>query len=117
MKINWQYDSGQENNPESANRFAVDNLTVGFRQGEFYIRLGDAVILLSPQVMKKLLYDLEIFISVWEKEHGKIKSVDDRDKKKAESVPKRVLKSLYKSHKVSQRLISINTARKKSHPG
>lgn len=91
---------------------SVDNCTVGHNSAEMYIRLGDVVIVLPPQAMKKLTQDLKQSIDKWEAEHGRIKG----KKEKQQSVPRKVIKALYKSRKVSRNLVSINTKRRKHLP-
>ncbi len=77
-----------------------------------YIKLDDNVIILPPKVAKKLQLQLKDTLSEYEEKHGKIKKVSHKRRVK-ESVPRRVIRELYKSRKVSSKLVSINTKKRK----
>ena len=100
---------------EDGGRIEIDRITVGHNQAEIFIRIADRTIILPPAAGKQLLLELGRKISTWENEHGKIKTAKDRTKKR-ESVPKKVLKELYKSRKIGSKLISINTGKRKHLP-
>lgn len=94
----------------------INRLTVGHNSAEMYIHLGDRVILLSPSAAKKMVNDLKSAVSTWEETNGPIDQYPDGKTKRTESVAKKALKTLYKSRKISSKLISINTSRKKRFP-
>ena len=118
LKVEWS--SGKE--PESLKpvqekgekKIDVDRISVGFNNAEMYLKFSEAVIFLTPAAAKRLRDDLENSVTNWETEHGRIKP--KRGKKREDSVPKRVLKSLYKSKKVGSKMISINTGKRKHLP-
>jgi len=85
-------------------KIEVNHVTVGCNSAEFYIKFGDVVIFLPPTAAKRLLLELQ-----------KLPLPKDAYKR-PESVSKKILKALYKSHKVTKTLISINTNRRKKLP-
>ena len=94
----------------------IKRLSVGHNYAEMYINLGDSVVLLSPPAAKKMMSDLKDAVTAWEKANGPIAKDSDRKGKRSESIAKKALKTLYKSRKISSKLISINTSRKKRLP-
>ena len=100
---------------EKAMKSQINRISVGHNSAEIFLRFGDKTVILPPAAGKKLNIDLARAVSNWEKEHGTIR--DDKSKrKKKETVPKKVLKELYKSRKVGSKLISINTGKRKHLP-
>ncbi len=94
----------------------VKHMSIGHNRAEMYINLGEAVILLAPSAAKKMMTDLQEAVTAWEKVNGTIKPDSDRKRKGSESTAKKALKSLYKSRRVTSKLLSINTSRKKHIP-
>jgi hypothetical protein len=85
----------------------AETLTLGFNPGEIYLRFGDVVIVVPPSTAKQLIADL------------KLQHLPDDPKpleKRVESVPKRVIRALFKSRKVNKSLVSVNTGRRKKLP-
>ena len=73
---------------------------------------------MPPSAAKKLFVDLSNNIQNYEAENGKIKAFSSKHKKSKTGQPlTNMLKSLYKSRKVSKRMISVNTRRKKPPAG
>ena len=87
-------------------------ISVGFRNSEVYIRLGEQTIILPPSAAKKLTSDLAENIKVFEADNGVVKMPKSKKSKSGHSLPK-LLKSLYKSRRVTKKLVSVNTSRKK----
>jgi len=83
--------------------FEAKRAMVGSRAGEFYLKLEDYVIILPPPAAKALAVELK-------------KLLPPDPPRREESVPKKVIKALYKSRKVTKSLISINTGRRKKLP-
>ncbi|NQT34012.1 hypothetical protein HQ587_02385 [bacterium] len=119
MKVQYSSSEPESKTPdksESGKAIEVDRISVGHNSAEMYIKFGETIVILPPGPAKKLLEDLKQAMRKWESEHGKLPDVKDRKKKRRESVPKRVLKELYKSRKVGSKLISINTRKRKHLP-
>ena len=119
MKVQYTSSEQKSKTPdksESGKAIEVNRISVGHSSAEMYIRFGETIIILPPGPTKKLLEDLRQVMQKWESEHGKLPDAKDRKKKRRESVPKRVLKELYKSRKVGSKLISINTSKRKHLP-
>lgn len=91
--------------------YTVDRISVGHTYAELYLRFGDGIIVLTPSVAKKMTLDLMEAISRYEDEHGDIRM---KPKKAKESLPRKIVKSLYKSRRVSSKLVSVNTRKRKS---
>lgn len=98
-----------ENKPEKSSGFTIDNISVGHNNNETYLKMGDYVVILPPQSAKRMALELKNHIQHYEKEHGKIAE----PVKKSESLPKKIIKALYKSHKVAPKLTSVNTQKRK----
>jgi len=119
VKITWS--NSETLKPEASHksedggRIEIDRITVGHNQAEIFIRIADRTIILPPAAGKRLLLELGRKINEWENEHGKIKTAKDSSKKR-ETVPKKVLKELYKSRKIGSKLITINTGKRKHLP-
>ncbi|MDP8238290.1 MAG: hypothetical protein P9X24_04290 [Candidatus Hatepunaea meridiana] len=117
MKIKWE--TPKERLPETEpinkpeKKASMHGVTVGHNQAEMFIRFGDATIILPPEAAKEFYNDLQTVILDWEEEYGKIPKLKEKKKRKRESVPKRVLKELYRSKKIGSKLISINTSKRK----
>lgn len=94
----------------------VKSIKVGHNNAEIYIKLGEAVVTLPPSSAKKMVADLKRAVEAWEAEHGTIDSGLPKKRPKRESSAKRVIKALYKSRKVSSKLVSVNTSRRKHLP-
>ncbi len=120
MKINWSTPGKQQVQtlPEkkSGGKLNIDKFSVGHNRAELYIRLDETTIILPPAVGKRLCDDLQQAVKEWEEQHGRIPVSKGKKKGKPESVPKRVLKELYKSRKIGSKLISVNTSKKKHLP-
>ncbi len=121
MKVRWNVPGGGQpldDKPVGTRRvYAVDRAAVGHNRAEVYIRLGDAVVILPPSAAKRLAGELRQALSDWEARHGAISTeAGVKGGSRRESAPKRVIKELYKSRKVSRRLISVNTRRRKHIP-
>jgi len=120
MKISWSTpDKQQLQTPSekgSGKKSEVNRFTIGHNRAELYIRFDETTIILPPAVGKKLCDDLQQAVKEWEEQHGRIPVPKGKKKGKPESVPKRVLKELYRSRKVSSKLISIDTSKKKHLP-
>jgi len=100
---------------KSAGReFVIKGMSIGHNHAEVYINFGQTVIIMPPATGKKLLKDLRRTLTEWEEQHGRLP--EGKGKKRRESVPKRVLKELYKSRKIGSKLISINTSKRKHLP-
>jgi len=95
-------------------KIEVKRISLGFRNSEIFIRIDDRTIILPPSAAKKLTFDLEEHIQSFEVENGKIKVFNPINKKsKSGQSLSKLLKSLYKSRKVTKRLVAVNTRRKK----
>lgn len=103
------------NKSKAGSRIEIDRIAVGHNRAEIFIRMADKTIILPPAAGKQFLLDLGRKITAWENEHGKIREAKG-ERKKRETVPKRVLKELYKSRKIGSKLISINTGKRKHLP-
>lgn len=87
----------------------VDRTAVAHNAAEVYIQLGEVVIIIPPQVAKKLLRDLKSLpLPVGDDVRSQARP--------AESVPRRVIRTLYKSHKLTSTLLLVNTRRRKKLP-
>ena len=120
MKINWTFpDSGTSADRSPADPVPIhkpDHLQTGHNRAELFLKFDDSVIIMPPIAAKRLLFELEKNVAEWEKVHGVIPNPRARPPKpKPESAVKRVLKQLYKSRRVTKRLISVNTTRRR-HP-
>lgn len=117
MKIKWQTSDTNLKSPEPTGsdekNLEVDNIQVGHNFAEMYIRFGENVVIMPPASIKKLTQDLEKLVEDFESQHGKIKAPP---KKKQESSAHKVVKALYKTRKISSKLVSINTKRRKHLP-
>ena len=117
MKIKWQNSDtnlkSSEPTGSGENDLKVDNVQVGHNFAEMYIRFGEKVVIMPPASIKKLTQDLERLVADFESQHVKIKA--NRKKKRESSAPK-VVKALYKTRKISSKLVSINTKRRKHLP-
>jgi hypothetical protein len=91
--------------------FEVDKATLGFSPGEIYLRFGEAVIILPPAAAKRLVLDLEKLPLPASTNMG-----HEKGGNRQETVAKQVMKALYKSHKLTKSLISVNTNRRKKLP-
>ncbi len=90
----------------------TERVSVGHNNAEFYIRLGDFVLILPPAAAKILVQKLAALPAP-----ANEKTIAGRKKsKKQESIAKQVLKALYKGKMVTKSLIAINTKRKKRLP-
>ncbi len=97
--------------PRGKSGYTVDKISVGHTYAEVYLRFGDGVVVLTPSVAKRMAHDLAETVGQYEDEHGKV-SIKPKSRKK-ESMPRKVIKSLYKSRRVSPKLVSINTKKRK----
>jgi len=79
------------------------------------MNLGEAVVILSPVAAKRMTRDLKAAISNYENREGEIKLPPGKDHPPESSV-KKAIKSLYKTHKIGSKLLSINTSRRKKLP-
>ena len=100
---------------ENTSKSQIERISVGHNSAEIFLRFEDKTVILPPVVGKKLFNDLDRVVKDWENEHGTIK-IDSGKRKRKETVPKKVLKELYKSRKVGSKLISINTGKRKHLP-
>jgi len=114
MKIVW-YD-GSLPVPSGAEpprrQVAADSLKVGCRSGEFYIQIGGITIIIPPQTALQLAHDLQLQLGDSARQRALPGSPPRRSR---DTVAKQVLRSLFKSHKVSKNLIAVNT-RRRTHP-
>jgi len=85
-------------------QFEVDGMIIGSNFAEIYFKVGEVVIILPPVAAKRLLADLRSL------------DLPADPLRREESVPKRIIKALFKSRKVTRNLISVNTGRKKKLP-
>jgi len=97
------------NDPLFRNTFA-DSINVGHNFAETYIKFGDEVIMMPAATMKELALQLRRAVEDWEAAYGEIKPLTSEPPL---SLPKKVLKALYREKKVTGHLTSINTRRKK----
>jgi hypothetical protein len=124
VKITWSHpgalpQAAAKLKPDSTQsdkgKINIDRITVGHNQAEIFIRIADRTIILPPVAGKQLTLELGRKITAWEIEHGKIRETKG-ELKRRETVPKKVLKALYKSRKIGSKLISINTGKRKHLP-
>ncbi|MDP8227912.1 MAG: hypothetical protein P9M15_00505 [Candidatus Electryoneaceae bacterium] len=116
MKVLWDNNQQNGDTPDKSppdTSFDIEKLSVGHNRAEMYLRLGEAVIILPPAVAKRLADDLRQTIDHWEAQNGTI--AEPRRPHPKKSLARQVVKALYKTRKVSNKLISINTRRRK-HP-
>ena len=121
MKVRWTVPgaglSPDEDRERSVRRYAVDRVSVGHNCAEVYIRLGEAMVILPPPAAKHLTRELRRALTEWEGRYGAITGEPGAGgRNRRESVARKVIRKLYKSHKVSRRLISVNTRRRKHIP-
>jgi len=90
----------------------VDKMTTGFNSAEFYLKIGDYVLILPPSTIKRLHIDLNAVLSTIPQSAIGTKP----SKKREEPIAKQILKALYKGKQVTRSLIAINTKRKKRLP-
>ncbi len=101
--------------------FYIDKISFGYSRAEFWLKIeppGDGkddmvFIILSLPAAKRLLEDLRLSFEKWKAENPKAVQLADNKSKSQETVPRRVLKALYKSRKLTKNLISINTKKRK----
>ncbi len=91
----------------------IEKINVGHNNSEMYLRFEETTVLMPPSAVKILTEKLREEVDKYEKEHGKIKlPKKEKDKFSAQNV----VKSLYKTKKLSPKLVSINTKKKKKPP-
>ncbi len=119
MKLKWQ---NTETSPAKSvsktpgvKKLTAEKIQVGHNFAEMYIRFDEEVVMMPPASIKKLTEELSRLVKDYEKQHGKIKP-PRRKRGKQQSTAQKVVKALYKSRKVSSKLVSINTKRRKHLP-
>lgn len=98
--------SSQVSYPDQTRNSQADSFSVGHNAAEFFFRFGPEVIVMPPAAAKALLASLRACMS--EEPGG-----SDRRTKSAEFMPKRLLRNLYRSRKVTPSLLRVNTGRRK----
>lgn len=88
----------------------LERAWVGFSGDEFYLRLGDYILILPPAAAKRLRLELG------EMPDNSVKEEHSKSARKAEPISKQVLKALFKSRKVTKSLIAVNTKRRRRLP-
>jgi hypothetical protein len=115
MKVVWNLNGRPDTRPSHTSstikRFTVNSIRIGSRRGEFYLVLGDTIVILPPTAAVLLAKELRLQLESYQSE-AKMGRMAPSSPGREESVPKAVLRSLYKSHKVSKHLITINTKRR-----
>ncbi len=117
MKVTWSNkEKRQPEREKSESQADVRRISVGHSAAELYIRFDETTLILPPAAGKKLYRELRRAVSDWESEHGTATPAGHGKKRRKESVPKRVLKELYRSRKVGSKLIRIDTGKKRHLP-
>ena len=90
----------------------VNKIRVGHTQSEMLIHFECHTIIMTPASLKQFQRRLKESVSEFEKNHGKIKA---RQKVNKKGTVQKLVKALYKTKKLSPKLVSINT-KKRKHP-
>jgi|GEM_PF-2347089 len=96
--------------PDLKRHLKVDKISVGHNFGEMYIRFGDEVFVLSPGAAKRLTLELGSAVEKYEHENGTIQPPTPPHNI---SLPKRILRALYRESHPTSKLTSINTSKRK----
>ena len=114
MKVRYQNEplrpAGGTDAPNLRRHLKTGSIRVGHTTAEFYLQLGEVTIVLPPQAAARLLADLRSALEDHERRHGvTVTGGGESAGGRRESVPRRVIRELYHSRKVSKKLImSIN---------
>lgn len=100
----------------------IDKFTLGFNQAEIWLKFEpagaekeDAVFIIMPaKTVKRMLQDLQPAFENWRRANVKAaKLLEDKPSKYTESAPRRVIKALYKSRRLTKNLLAVNTKRRR----
>ena len=86
----------------------TDSMVVGHSSSEVYFKFGDIIIIVPPGEAKRFLKQLQSLNGLTDPQA--------KPKKKSSWNPKEVLTSLYKTHRYSKSVVTVNTNRKKKLP-
>ncbi len=119
LKVKWSYQNegktnSKEMKPKSSQKSSghtIRKIKVSHTNSEVIFGFEEHLIIMPPSSAKQMTIDLTSAIEQFEKRNGIIKPLKSE---KRIGTAQKVIRALYKSRKVSSKLVSVNTKKKKA---